>query len=114
MPKAKTKTKAIIKNASLDATTGKSLYIYDERFAEEVEKEIHADAKRLGCAFRIGNGPVQWYEDNVVFDHTKRGSEQFIWDKTGNRVKHDRMLVSRDAEGTLTKKKVGTVYKADF
>lgn len=90
---------------------GRILHLYSEETAGEVEKTIHAEAKKSGAAFRIGNGPVQWYEDCAVMDTTKTGSAVYTWDKTGNRIKHDRVLVSRDQEGNLTRKKIGTVYK---
>lgn len=100
-----------LRSASYTDGTGKSISIYDDAAAEEVEAAIHAAAKRGGGAFQIGNGPVQWYEDLAVMDTTKTGSAVYTWDKTGDRVKHDRVLVSRDLEGNLTREKVGTVYK---
>ena len=113
----KKETLEILKNAfvsSLNEGRGvKHIFIYGEKSAEEVESEIHRKAKRTGRSFRIRKGPVQFYRDDAIVDFNKTGSAQYIWAKDMDRVKHDRILITKNADGTITETKVGTVYKID-
>jgi len=115
--KPKDEIKAILANAyvsSLDGAGGvKNVFVYGKDSAEEVEAEIHRKAKKSKRPFRIRKGPVQFYRDEPIIDFNKTGSAQYIWAKDMDRVKHDRILITKNADGTITETKVGTVYKID-
>ena len=107
----------ILKNAYVSSLNGAgglvNLFIYGEDSAEEVEAEIHRKAKQSKRPFRIRKGPVQFYRDEPIVDFNKTGSAQYIWAKDMDRVKHDRILITKNADGTITETKVGTVYKLE-
>ena len=113
----------ILKNAyvsSLDGAGGvKNVFVYREDSAEEVESEIHRKAKKSNRPFRIRKGPVQFYRDLPVIKLKKiQGKngiielELYIYDSR-DRAKHDRFLITKNVDGTITETKVGTVYKID-
>ena len=116
--KPKDEIKAILANAyvsSLDGAGGvKNVFVYGKDSAEEVEAEIHRKAKKSKRPFRIRKGQVQFYRDEPIIDFNKKeGSAQYIWAKDMDRVKHDRILITKNADGTITETKVGTVYKLE-
>ncbi len=108
----------ILKNAfvsSLDGAGGvKNVFVYGKDSAEEVEAAIHRKAKKSKRPFRIRKGPVQFYRDEPIIDFNKKeGSAQYIWAKDMDRVKHNRILITKNADGTITEVIVGTVYKLE-
>jgi hypothetical protein len=56
------------------------------------------------------NGISQWISNNVVFESDKPGSHAYVWDKTGNKVKHEKVLVTKDREGKITAKTIGFCF----
>lgn len=58
------------------------------------------------------NGVSQWISLEVVFHSDKPGSHAYVWDKTGNKVKHNKVLVTKTlATGEIKLKNVGTCFR---
>ena len=56
------------------------------------------------------DGVEQWVHHEVICDLSKRGSEQAIWDASGNRCKHRTILYTRK-DGEVTSEQIGTSYR---
>lgn len=90
------------------AQIGSTLYIFSESERAKV------------CANIVPNGPAmvegqlsEWITDEVVFHPGKEGSDQYTWDKSGNKVKHIRYHHRRLGQvGTVVKTKMCVVYKS--
>ena len=55
------------------------------------------------------NGVKQWVSLNVIHDHTKEGSAAYIWQ--GDKVKHEKVLCTKDKDGKLTMKTIGYCFR---
>jgi hypothetical protein len=110
----KSQARQIIKDAAkASVTIGGTLSIYVG--TDSVNKTMPSDiAKGLnrGDVVKFGDGTVQFIDSDVVIDLNKSGSAMFTWNKTGTSVKHDRVLVTIDANGNRSTKKIGSVFKA--
>lgn len=78
--------------------------------AEEVIKDLVRKALKKGEKVIRGD-TEQWVHNEVIHDPTKPGSEGYIWDKSGNRCKHNRVLYTRVAGGDVTSEITGTSYR---
>ncbi len=56
----------------------------------------------------IENGVSQWISHNVIFDANKSGSAAYTW--RGDKVKHEKVLCTKDRDGKITMKTIGFCY----
>ena len=110
-------TKAQAAKVLADAKTvsvkiGDTLQVYigdSDDLTASMDKDI---AKGLKAGKLIQrDGTKQWIDDSPITDTNKAGSDAYTWDKSGNKIKHNRTLVTMDADGNKTDKIIGTVYK---
>lgn len=89
------------------------LNVCDEGTFPQIEKKAQK-AMREGRAvtWNWPHGPTQWFEDYEILDLDKSGSAIYTWDKSGNRVKCERYLITRDKDGEVTKEFTKHVYKS--
>lgn len=74
----------------------------------EVEPQIKAALERGEHVTE--NGIIKWIAFNTVFDSTKEGSARYTWDKTGNKVKVEKILCI-DNKGERTRTSLGFTFK---
>lgn len=92
--------------------TGGTLNVYVGNDAiSKMPADIRTALNRGDCV-TFDDGSKQYIDTNMVIDTNKIGSAQYTWDKTDTRVKHDRVLVTIDADGNRTDKKLSSVYRA--
>jgi len=96
----------------IKVSTGEEATIYlcdDENLAAITAKA--EKAMKAGATVTWQDGRQQWINDDILFDSSKNGSAAFQWDRSGNRVKHERFLVTRTPDGQIRTEAVGTVFK---
>ena len=97
---------------------------------DNAEREMHiyigdeggAAAWRLGLIQKLKKpsdgmitfscGTCYWVEDDVVFNRNMDGADAYVWDSTGDKVKHDRVRVCHTPDGNKEKEKLRVVYAA--
>lgn len=90
------------------AKIGDTVYVFDEQSEARVKREnILPD----GHAANFFDKTSEWLIDEPIIDTTKTGSAQYVWDKSGNRVKCQRCRYRKDASGTVTQTVERTVFK---
>ena len=92
---------------------GGVLYLCDKYTIEDVKAKAERALKR-GRVVRWEDGRQQFITYEVVFDPNKsdQGSEAYEWDKSGNKVKHKRFLITQYPDKRPSDKEfLGTVYK---
>lgn len=80
---------------------------------EGIVKEIDAAIKKgLAKGESVTRDGVKtFHTHDVIMDSSKEGSAAFIWDKSGERVKHNKILVTiRDGE--RTEEVIGTCFRS--
>jgi UDP-N-acetylmuramyl tripeptide synthase len=79
----------------------------------ELDKEIaKAIKKGLAKGETVVIDGVKTFRQHVaIHDSSKQGSAAFIWDKSGERVKHEITEVTIAVDGTRTEEVVGTVFR---
>lgn len=85
------------------------LIICDEFTLESVIAKADK-AMREGKTITWHDGRTEWIEDEIIFDHTKNGSYAFTWDNSGNRIKYERVRVTRIGD-EITKEVLRTGFK---
>ena len=89
---------------------GDTLHIYDTISAPEIAKQVKKGLDS-GKTIYHPNGKKEWIDFNVHFNPNKNSaSESYTWDKSGNKIKHDKIHVTL-FEGKRTEKLLGTVFK---
>lgn len=94
----------------LQKRIGDTLFIYDDG----TEPEIEAKAKRAlanGVSVVRADGTEEWITYNPIIDSAKVGSEQYIWDKSGEKVKSEKVRHLKSKDGTITQEVIRTVFK---
>lgn len=89
------------------ARIGDTLCIYDAAGEQIVKKMIIPD----GHAMIKPDGSAEWVADIEVVDTTKQGSNQYTWDKTGNRIRHARTRFTKASSGEITSVVEKFIYK---
>lgn len=74
----------------------------------EVEKFVKKALRRGETVTE--NGVSRWVSHNVVFESDKPGSHAYVWDKSGNKVKHEKVLCTKGKDGKITMKTVGFCF----
>lgn len=80
----------------------------DEQIAEqraEVQKAL-----RAGATVTWPDGREQWETVEVVWIPSGKGSEQFVWDKSGDKAKHERFL-NTSVDGEISIERIGTLWR---
>ncbi len=90
---------------------GTTLQIFDEE-SRSVVVAMAEKALVRGEMVTWEDGTTEWVVDQVVFDPTKKASAAYIWDKSGNKVKHIRTRYTKDTNGNTTETPMGVVYKS--
>lgn len=85
------------------ARCGDKLFLYDAVSEPEIRKAIVPD----GHAMIFSDGTSEWVIDEVVMN-----GPELVWDRSGNRVKHERCRYFRDASGKIERKSERFVYKS--
>lgn len=94
----------------LQKRIGDTLFIYDEG----TKPQIEAKAKRAlasGESVVRPDGTEEWISYNPIIDSAKVGSKQYIWDKSGERVKSEKVRHLKSKDGTIVQEVIGTVFK---
>lgn len=66
---------------------------------EEIER---AKLKALNAGYTVRHrGSSYWLEEREVYDTSKEGSDCYTWDKSGNKIRVQRVIMAKDAEGNL-------------
>lgn len=91
---------------------GDTLHVFIGTAGDESQRQAFIEAKRAGLV-ADGHGMEyegrrEWLADEPITD--KDG--QYTWDKTGNRVKHRRVLCIRSASGDVTRYLQRYVWKS--
>lgn len=76
-----------------------------DRVARDIDKALAA-GKTV-----VENGISQWVEYWPIADYKKTGSDVYIFDKSGNRVKCEKFLFVKKAGGSVDKTKLGTAWR---
>lgn len=102
-----------IKFRKWTATVGDTAHVFygTDADAPQIEAKIAALVKPNGPAVRLGNGDSIHVIDEVLCRPGRRGSEQFVWDRSGNRVKHLRVEY-RTTGGVKSRKVLRHVFKS--
>lgn len=87
-------------NVIVGATTNET-----NTLAAKVVARAHASGESA-----IENGVTTWVEFNEIVDTTKSGSDVYTW--RGDKVKCNKVLVTKDANGDVTRKVIGTTWRA--
>ncbi len=53
---------------------------------------------------------INWTESNPILDFSKEGTDMYIWDKSGNKVKNEILLYIKKGN-VITKRKIGERFK---
>ena len=86
------------------------VFIFGEGSRDEFEKLIRKAMLKGGVREDV-DGTKSWFNMTPVIDLEKTGSAQMTWDASGNRVKHERILVVVAPDGSRTETVVGHSYR---
>ena len=92
--------------------SGNTINVYIGK-GDDLEKAKARDIKKAHAKGESAtvDGVKTWITYNVIVDTSKESSDMFTWDKSGNKVKNERVLVTVDADGNRTEEVLGTVFK---
>jgi hypothetical protein len=91
---------------------GDTLHVFLGTDGDNFDEKIAGLEQPDGHAVEAADGSAVWIADAEVVDTTKSGSDQYTWDKSGNRIKHARTRFVRDASGNVTQTVLRFIYKA--
>lgn len=89
---------------------GQTLYVYDKTTAEEILGGLRKSLVPNGDGLIFSDSHREFIEDVAVVDTSKSGSDQYTWDKTGNKVLHRRVYVTV-IDNKRSEKLIRKVYK---
>ena len=93
-------------------TIGDTLQVYIG--SDAVNTSMPADIRKglnRGDVVKFSDGTKQFIDSDVIIDTSKTGSDAFIWNAAGDKVKHNRVLVTIDKDGNRSTKVLGSVFK---
>ena len=93
------------------ARVGDTLFVYDETTEAAVETKIASIIEAGGPSRLHADGSREFYRDEVIVRTGREGSERYLWDRSGNKVKHERCRYVVAADGTMTREITKTVFK---
>ncbi len=90
------------------------VFIFIEKEADHFAKRIERLAMQAidAEATVTEKGVSRWLVIAPLFDHTKEGSARYTWDTSGNRVRVERYIKTRLADGTLDTEFDGCSWKS--
>jgi len=86
----------------------------DEEQAEMIISDKVQKALKAGHQVTLEDGRKQWIEALQVIDTTKTGSDAYTWDRSGDKVLHERILFTLHVDKTTTRQVLGTSYRNPF
>ena len=89
---------------------GSTLVVHDD--SDTAKQVIQEMIVPNGHAAIANSGAAEWIIDEAVVDLSKSGSDQYTWDRSGNKVKHARKRYKRDAAGNVASTVERFIYKA--
>lgn len=109
----KAQARDVLANAkTVSVQIGDTIQVYvgdSDDLTATMDKDISKGLKAGKMIQR--DGTKQWINDSPITNTSKSGSGAYTWDKGGNKIKHNRTLVTMDADGNKTDKIIGTVFK---
>jgi hypothetical protein len=103
----------ILRDADKDAVTiGDTLQVYVG--TDAVNTSMPADIRKglnRGDVVKFSDGTKQFIDIDMIIDTSKTGSDAFTWNAAGDKVKHNRVLVTIDKDGNRSTKVLGSVFK---
>ena len=90
-----------------------TIFIGGEGDEKSLEKKVMKEMVAGGTA-KYSDGRSEWIHDNeirVPGEHA-RPQDAYIWAKDCNRIAHNRVLVTKYADGTMTEVFLRRVYKS--
>jgi len=90
---------------------GDTLFVYDDTTKQRVEQQIMRRMEKGECVERP-DGTKVWIEYEAVRDASKSGSACYIWDKSGNRCKHEKVMYTLHPLGVRARDVLKTVWRA--
>ena len=101
--------KEFIKSLNLkSAHVGSTIYVYDSGSAEKVEKQVKHALEVCGQSLHHSDGSKEFITYDVIHDHE---TNTYIWDKSGDRVKHNKVRHIVQKDGTHTTEIIGTTFR---
>lgn len=68
-------------------------------------------ALNAGKRVTWSNGVTEWWTVDVIHNPTKDGSDAFIWDRSGNKVKHRITSHRQHVDGSVIKTTIGHTFR---
>jgi len=83
--------------------------------ADTQEIDVIAE-KKIKAALATGqtvieNGVSTWIGTSEVLNQNKSGSAAYTWDKSGNKIKIEKFLVTKTADGAVSRKSLGFAWR---
>jgi hypothetical protein len=83
-----------LKNQLIILAIGDTIHVCDETTVESIVKPALNRGEVV-----LRDGTRTWIQETVRFDPRREGSDRYTWDSAGDRVLHDRVLVTVDQAG---------------
>lgn len=107
---AATKGKSALATIRIEDPKGHTLHVFSTDVRAQVLKQVQ-QALRAGHVVRWEDGTREWWELRERVDTSKSGSDQYEWDKTGNKVRADVVKHVQDPKTkVVTDKVIGTRF----
>jgi len=90
---------------------GDTMHVFDDAARPTIERRVDAGLRK-GETVTRQDGSRTWITETVRFDPRAEGSDRYTWDRSGNRVLSDRVLVTVTADGKRTETALKPVFKA--
>lgn len=85
------------------------LHVCDEESLDEIRAKA-IQALKNGHEVMWFDRTINWIESDPIIDFTKNGSDMYIWDKSGNKVKNEITLYTKKGKA-ITKEKIGERFR---
>lgn len=105
------KPKFVIRKVIITLGTTVWINLFTDRETHMIEAATKK-AMAKGATIQWADGRKEWIEVREQTDGTKRGSAMYTWDKSGNKVKANIIVKSKDKSGKITERQIGTKFVA--
>ena len=97
------------KSLSITTPARVEIILYTEADVEKVEAKVR---KALVAGHEVmRDGSRIFMDHREVLDTSRNGAAMYTWDKSGDRVLHERVIHTVQRDGTHTEKIIGTCYR---
>ena len=103
------KPKIVIRKIRITTATVEEINLFTDADREMIEAKAKKAMAR-GATITWEDGRKEWIEAREKVDATKQGSAMYTWDKSGDKVKANVILKTKDKAGKITERKVGTKF----